>query len=139
MTCKICGKKHKASEEECERAKKLVDMLTAPPPEGKIPDPPICDNCGAMMYKNGDGWACLNCRLETITYDLEGGRKQAPMGVSEWRAYGEKLGYWQYFEEQVRATYLKLIEDSCVCKNTMGFEECVSVCFKEAVRRIKGE
>ena len=24
-----------------------------------------------------------------------------PMGVSQWRAHGEKYGYWEYFKEQI--------------------------------------
>jgi len=28
--------------------------------------------------------------------------KQTPMGVSQWRNYGKKLGYWSYFEDEVR-------------------------------------
>ena len=29
-------------------------------------------------------------------------RTEEPMGVSQWKEYGEKYGYWKYFEEQAR-------------------------------------
>ena len=59
------------------------------------------------------------------------------MGCSEWRAYGERMNYWQYFEEQVRADILKLIESSCFCQKELGYEECQCVCYNEAVKKLK--
>lgn len=28
--------------------------------------------------------------------------KDTPMGVSQWREYGKKHGYWKYFEKEAR-------------------------------------
>ena len=28
-------------------------------------------------------------------------KNDAPMGVSQWKAHGEKYGYWDYFEKQI--------------------------------------
>lgn len=32
---------------------------------------------------------------------------EIPMGVSQWRAYGEKYGYYDYFAEEIRQTIKK--------------------------------
>jgi hypothetical protein len=29
--------------------------------------------------------------------------KDIPRGVSKWKNYGKKWGYWEYFEKQIRA------------------------------------
>lgn len=44
-------------------------------------------------------------------------QRKAPMGVSQWREYGNKYHYWQYFEEEVRKEvleeYAKFLSDNC--------------------------
>ncbi len=41
--------------------------------------------------------------------------KDVAMGVSQWREYGKKRGYWQYFEEQFNKEKLE-IESTAIVK-----------------------
>jgi len=40
---------------------------------------------------------CCACEFDIARME----RKLAPMGVSQWREYGKKRGYWKYFEKEI--------------------------------------
>lgn len=52
-----------------------------------------------------------------------------PMGVSQWRAYGEKFGYWQFFEKQVVADERKRILE--VLQSSYGLDDGPALCILE--------
>lgn len=35
---------------------------------------------------------------------------QQPMGVSQWREYGKRYKYWEYFEDEIRKETLRDLE-----------------------------
>lgn len=41
-------------------------------------------------------------------------QSKTPMGVSQWREYGKRYKYWQYFEEEVRKEVLEEVMKTLV-------------------------
>ena len=64
-----------------------------------------CSNCHKPKEecRHGNGGAMCNCIYKKLdnpapTSDWEGDKV---IGVSQWREYGEKYGYWGYFQAQI--------------------------------------
>jgi hypothetical protein len=55
-----------------------------------------CPRCGLDLY--------LECLICGKSVDLDEKELEdfpsVPMGVSQWREYGKKYGYWEYFEKE---------------------------------------
>lgn len=37
-------------------------------------------------------------------------QKELPMGISQWKEYGKKYGYWEYFESEVKKEIIEKIQ-----------------------------
>jgi rubrerythrin len=68
-------------------------------------------------------------------------QEKTPMGVSQWKEYGKKYGYWDYFEKRFTNEMREKIEgmkkltnDDWVCK-ICGYEgnECECIGFNKAI------
>lgn len=61
--------------------------------------------------------------------------QEVPMGVSQWKEYGQKYGYWDFFKEEVLEEKIKLPEEIKIDKNNLknidyvtyliGFNQCL--------------
>ena len=62
--------------------------------------------------------------VETILSrkDKEAKSKSAPMGVSQWKEYGKKYGYWKYFKDECKKEKLFII-NSVPCETIFEIPE----------------
>jgi hypothetical protein len=69
---------------------------------------PLCAYCNRPIWgcftMGEKGNMCISCEYETEKKDKEK-EKNIPegilAGVSQWKNYGKKNGYWKYFEEEI--------------------------------------
>lgn len=69
---------------------------------------------------------------------------KAPMGVSQWREYGKKYHYWQYFEEEVRKEVLEeerqriyaYIEDRLIGDNNELLRDLSNIIFDIEIKSL---
>ena len=86
-------------------------MIMNPPQERNLAE---AEEIVKSSWQDGKDILKANARLITafaqaLTQNTQEAKKEAyniPMGVSQWRKYGERFGYWDYFKEAIKSKYL---------------------------------
>ncbi len=50
-----------------------------------------------------------------------------PMGVSQWREYGKKYGYWGFFEKQINGWVVWLLRNILFFIILLGILNCIQL------------
>jgi len=63
------------------------------------------------FFPNGKGAVHIHCLTAFIQKELDAVMASKPKGVTAWKEEGKKLGYWDYFEKQIKHEKRKDLEE----------------------------